>query len=129
MRAHLTRDQLWNGNFYLAGDRDIPDDLAIALGLQPESKSATVADLKSATVADLLPHPLLVFLNRAEASAELEVLPAVGKGAAARLLANRPVDGYESLEEVAALNDSLTQPPFRVDWEQLKDWANVHGSG
>ena len=37
MNAHLDRDIRWKGVLYKAGDREIPDDLAIALGLGEQS--------------------------------------------------------------------------------------------
>jgi hypothetical protein len=37
MKATLTQNIGWRGATYLKGDRQIPDDLAIALGLVPET--------------------------------------------------------------------------------------------
>jgi hypothetical protein len=33
MQVNLTEDQSWRGVLYPAGDREVPDELAIALGL------------------------------------------------------------------------------------------------
>lgn len=38
IKVHLTEDNLWRGVTYLKGDREIPEDLAIALGIQEEAK-------------------------------------------------------------------------------------------
>jgi hypothetical protein len=49
IQAHLTTNVGWRGATYLKGDRQIPDELAIALGLtsqvMEESKSVSVSDL------------------------------------------------------------------------------------
>jgi hypothetical protein len=49
IQAHLTFNVGWKGATYLKGDRQIPDELAIALGItsqvMEESKSVSVSDL------------------------------------------------------------------------------------
>jgi hypothetical protein len=49
IQAHLTFNVGWRGATYLKGDRQIPEELAIALGLtsqvMEESKSDTLTDL------------------------------------------------------------------------------------
>ncbi|HEY9697021.1 MAG TPA: hypothetical protein V6D10_07145 [Trichocoleus sp.] len=41
MNAHLERDISWRGKLYQAGDRQIPDGLAIALGLESSADEPT----------------------------------------------------------------------------------------
>ena len=47
MKVHLTEDKGWRGQIYLKGDREIPDELAIALGFLPNTKR--IADLPEPT--------------------------------------------------------------------------------
>lgn len=89
-------------------------------GATPSDKSATVADLdKNETVS------LLNLLNSAKSASELESLPTIGRGAAKRILANRPEGGYESVEGAIALNHEVCQAPYTVDWEKVQ--ASVEG--
>jgi hypothetical protein len=126
MRVNLKQPIGWRGQNY-SGDCDIPDDLAIALGFssQEAAMSAASSPPISATspqnVAEMA-SSLLNRLNRANQPSDLEELPTIGKGAAKRLFANRPADGYTSLEQAIALNPELTKSPYRVDWQRLETW-------
>lgn len=66
-QAHLTTDQLWRGQLYLAGDRSIPDDLAIALNLA-QPKSAT-PPTSVAETTEMQTDPALQPINPAPPSA------------------------------------------------------------
>jgi hypothetical protein len=113
MQVTLTEDHLWRGQTYPAGDREIPNELAIALGFAVEVSAPAV----------LTPEPLLAALNDAELADELVYLPTIGKSAAALLVLNRPWAGYESLEQVRKLNQKLVQKPFRVDWAVVAEFV------
>lgn len=116
MKVTLNEDKAWRGQVYLTGDREIPEDLAIALGLTEKAESGTPDSPR-------YPLSLPTLLNQATDPKDLEPLPTVGKGAAKRLLANRPEAGYESLEQVRSLNPELEQAPYRVDWSKVEESA------
>jgi hypothetical protein len=115
MKAKLTEDYLWRGVTYLKGDREIPDDLAIALGLTPAESGATDS-VEPPTVA------ALVLINFVQSAVDMAILPTVGRGAAKRILDRRPEGGYTSLEQVAELCPEVTRQPYRVDWAQVQAW-------
>lgn len=131
MLVHLTEDKLWRGRLYPTGDREIPDDLAIALGFDPDP--APAVEPPAAAADDSEPTPtetepwvnLLAALNQAQSAKDLEPLPTIGAGAAKRILSNRPTSGYHSLEQVIELNSELSRQPYRVDWDQVRGWADV----
>lgn len=117
MKVTLTEDKAWRGQVYLMGDREIPEDLAIALGLTEKAEASGTPD------SPRQPLSLPTLLNQATDPKDLEPLPTVGKGAAKRLLANRPEAGYESLEQVRSLNPELEQAPYRVDWAKVETYT------
>lgn len=120
MKVTLTEDKAWRGQVYLTGDREIPEDLAIALGLLQQVEVS--GDPELVVNSDHWLN-LIAALNQAADPKDLEPLPTVGKGAAKRLLANRPEAGYESLEQVRSLNPELEQAPYRVDWAKVETYA------
>lgn len=120
IQAHLTEDYLWRGGLYEKGDRLIPEDLAIALGIQPESKSATVADLPEIDQPEL--PPALQLINLATSAKDLERLPTIGKGASILVFKRRPAEGYDSLEQILELSPELGKRPFAINWEQIRNW-------
>jgi hypothetical protein len=131
MQATLTEDHLWRGQTYPAGDREIPEELAIALGLTvegnvPDPLTFPIPDVEPlgmANPAEANPPDLLAILNDAELADDLVYLPTIGKAAAAVILLNRPFAGYESLEEVRELNHRVTEKPFRVDWVTVREFV------
>lgn len=57
MKATLTEAQLWRGVLYPAGDREIPDDLAIALNLKPATPAAELPDVLPLGNTESTPAP------------------------------------------------------------------------
>ncbi|MEM9448678.1 MAG: hypothetical protein AAGA75_09095 [Cyanobacteria bacterium P01_E01_bin.6] len=127
-------DLLWRGTVYLSGQpANLPDDLAIALGINPSPK----LPLAEPVVFDGLPderllheheevlpeddtlviNPTLSMFNSVQDFSELTPIPTVGKVSAQAIIDNRPDEGYESLEQVAELN-----PDLRCDWKQVEAW-------
>ncbi|MGI8933344.1 MAG: hypothetical protein ACR2FS_04645 [Phormidesmis sp.] len=62
---------------------------------------------------------LLTRLNEAKDGAALADLPTIGPGAGKVLVANRPENGYRSLEEAIALNKAVCKTPYTLDWEKV----------
>ena len=62
---------------------------------------------------------LLQLLNNATEVNDLTDLSEIGRGSAKKLLANRPEDGYASVEDAIALNVELANPPYRVNWDNV----------
>lgn len=140
----LDTDKLWRGVLYPAGPAEIPDDLAQAMGLlvpdegpgfadplEPgileaeilgvEEAIAGLEDLPFAFPAEG-PPPALVLINSANTPEEITPIKGVGIGGARRLLANRPAEGYASLDAAAELNPELAKSPYHVRWEQVAAW-------
>lgn len=108
-------DLSWHGIPYLAGvPTQIPDDLAIALGLTAPAEAEQVITLVS---------PALALINGVDVVRELQVIPTIGAGAARLILSNRPEGGYESLEQVWALCPKIMAPPYTTDSEQVAAWG------
>ncbi len=118
----LFADHLWRGQLYPQGDRDVPDDLAIALGLQLRQPTATNTD------TDVNHPPALQLLNSATDPSALTPLPGVGMGAAKRILLHRPALGYSSFEQFEALCPELTKSPYRCDFEAIAAWHPDSGA-
>jgi hypothetical protein len=126
MQATLTEDHLWRGQTYPAGDREIPNELAIALGLTVEGSVPVPLTFPIAEAEPLEmtnPPDLLAIFNNAELADDLVHLPTIGKSAAALIVLNRPWHGYESIEQMQQLNQKLTQKPFRVDWAVVAEFV------
>lgn len=125
IEATLTERYLWKGQVYEPGDRQIPDDLAAALGLtgKKQKTGGKVKSEKTVTEAQSTPpSQSLTLINQASEPAELKPLPGIGEGAAKRLLLHRPEGGYASLEQVEELCPELTKSPYRVEWEAIAQW-------
>lgn len=71
------------------------------------------------------PDAVLERLNQAETGADLADIPTIGRGAGTVIIANRPEDGYGSLEAVIAANKKVTESPYTVDWEKVKAYVEV----
>lgn len=115
IKANLPESYGWKGQIYEQGDREIPDDLAIALGLLPPTlEEPGTPDLPGTPMHD---SPFVVeLINSATTPKELTPLPGIGEGAAKRLLVHRPEAGYESLQQLVELCPELQKAPYRVDW-------------
>lgn len=114
IKVLLERDQLWNGVFYLKGLRSIPDDLAIALNLKQNKPNESPPQERPISGVGI---PALELINSAETEAELVVLPTIGYSRGRRLMALRPLRGFESLDHAAELLDIDS-----VDWEAIACW-------
>lgn len=129
MKVTLKADQLWQGTLYPAGETEVPADLAIALGFEPEDspQSPNPPTPTSETEPAHPDSPALEFINQAGEAADLKPLPGIGDGAAKRLLLHRPEGGYESLEQAIELCPELAKAPYRVDWEAIANWQPDSG--
>lgn len=67
-------------------------------------------------------NQLLETLNNAEEPDDLTVLPTVGQATAKIIFENRPENGYDSVDDAIARNPSVTESPYRVDWQALEDY-------
>lgn len=112
MRVKLDRAIGWRGVTY-SGECNIPDDLAIALGLH--SKPPPDVETLPGTIGQL---PALKLLNRATVPAELDDLPTVGETTAKTLIERRPEGGYESLDQAEELNSDKTW----INWAAIALW-------
>lgn len=112
----LDTDKLWRGVLYPAGPAEIPDDLAQAMGLLVPDEGPGFADPAEG------PPPALVLINSANTPEEITPIKGLGIGGARRLLANRPAEGYASLDTAAELNPELAKSPYHVRWEQVAAW-------
>lgn len=117
-RVHLERDQLWGGQFYLAGDRDVPDDLAIALGLHSKPPPEDLETLPDEPEQDL--PPAFTLLNSASSPVELEVLPTIGERTAKVLFDRRPEGGYLSFGHAREINSDKSH----IDWGAIALWRH-----
>jgi DNA uptake protein ComE-like DNA-binding protein len=118
MKVTLTEDKGWKGQVYLKGDREIPEDLAIALGLLQLESGVPDSEVQADHWLDLM-----AAINQATDPKDLEPLPTIGKGAAKQILANRPEAGYSNLDQVRSLNPELGRAPYRVDWAKIEQYA------
>jgi len=137
MKTHLTEDKLWRGRLYPKGDRDIPADLAAALGLgasthdeiAPPQTGNQLNEVELPSNDSGTPEPdtipisdALLLLNTAITADDLKPLPSIGAGRGAKLLTKRPEYGYLSLDQAASmLGDKL------VDWDAIAQWQFPEG--
>ena len=133
IRITLAADQLWHGILYPQGTVEVPDELAIALALNlpiphaPNPDQTQAPEPDQATPQQSPPPQALMLLNTAATPRQLTPLPKIGEGAGKRLIANRPTEGYESLEQAIALNPELAKAPYRVDWDAIATWQPESG--
>lgn len=116
-QVKLTTDYLWRGELYLAGDRMVPEELAIALGVgaptEPEADEPTVIELEDSPVGE--PDPVLFLLNSGDAE-KIASLPTIGEKSAIKIAKQMPVGGYTSVDQCEEINADLTW----IDWVQVK---------
>lgn len=123
MRRYIPRhDLLWRGVLYRAGVAvAIPDDLAIAIGVQ-SPEPAEPEDSPLPAEPSILEPPALHLLKTATKPEEMTPIVGIGIGVARELLANRPEEGYESIEQAEELNPKLSKAPYNVKWAQIAQW-------
>ena len=117
MKTTLKEDMLWRGVEYPAGEREIPDELAIALGLVVIDPTETAQPILNPP-----PIPALDLINEAETLDALTVLPTIGKGAAKLIFDRRPEGGYSSFDALVEATPELLKSPYTTDWETVKGW-------
>lgn len=136
MKARLTEDKLWRGRLYLKGDRDIPADLAAALGAATHDETAPSEgnsnqmelpsdDSGTPESETLKAPPALSLLNSAQNLEELLSyrLPGIGQGRGRKLLSFRPATGFLSLDQAASMLGDK-----QVDWGAIATWEPPNGS-
>ena len=112
----------WRGVVYPAGrPAQIPDDLAVALGLTGIPVSAPQAEA-SAPAAASIPDALKL-INGVDVYREIQAIPTIGAGAAKAILAARPEGGYASLEELWEVCPTILKSPYTTDPEQVAAWG------
>lgn len=119
IKVHLTEDSSWRGRLYLAGDRLVPQELAIALGKVPAESPPPPPSETSI--------PALELINSATDAKSLTPLPGIGEGAAKRILLHRPEAGYASFEQLQELCPELAKSPYRVEWAAISAWEPDSG--
>lgn len=88
MQVNLESAVSYDGQVYESGAREIPDKLAVLLGLMDES-----------ALPSEIPDVLLV-LNTTEKPEELEELPGIGEAMAKKILEARAGTEFESVEDL-----------------------------
>lgn len=128
IKVHLTTDQTWRGKLYLAGDRLVPQELAIALGKVPaESPPPPDPTETSPPPTPTSSLPALELINAATDAKGLTPLPGIGEGAAKRIILHRPEAGYASFEQLQELCPELAKSPYRVEWAAIAAWEPESG--
>jgi hypothetical protein len=65
----------------------------------------------------------LRLINSVALASELEILPTIGRGAAAIILENRPEGGYVDLEHVWVVNPRILKKPYTTDVTLVAQWG------
>lgn len=65
----------------------------------------------------------LRLINSVALASELEILPTIGRGAAAIILENRPEGGYVDLEHVWVINPRILKKPYTTDVVLVAQWG------
>jgi hypothetical protein len=65
----------------------------------------------------------LRLINSVALASELEILPTIGRGAAAIILENRPKGGYVDLEHVWVVNPKILKKPYTTDVTLVAQWG------
>ncbi|MEM9267255.1 MAG: hypothetical protein AAGA46_17195 [Cyanobacteria bacterium P01_F01_bin.13] len=109
----------WHGDQYLAGCTSIPEDLAIALGLNQNPSSENDPNWSQKVVQSVTQVEALKLINEATEADAIEVLPGIGPASAGRIFAARPAEGFESIEAVSEVDDL----PAAIDWDDVEAWS------
>jgi DNA uptake protein ComE-like DNA-binding protein len=119
VKTTLDRSYGWKGQFYPAGEADIPDDLAEALGLTiqpiaPVEIPTTEEATPSIEVQEEIEPPQAIAINTATAEAIADGLSGVGLKVARQLVMlrnTRPDQRFTSIDDLKTIS--------RVDWDAL----------
>lgn len=120
-KVRLQRDQLWDGVIYPAGDRIVPEELAIALGYPVSEDNASEPDEPTVIeppVNSAVGSTVLQILNSQDADLIAE-LPTIGQRLAAQIVERMPPGGYPSIQACQETNSS------RIDWDKVKEFDHV----
>lgn len=113
MKAQLDRDYGWKGQLYSAGETEIPDDLAEAIGLTPSPAQTQEVEQSSTEGQDEEP-PQTIAINTATAEAIADGLSGVGLTTAKEVVKLReslPEKRFTDIEQLGQIS--------RVDWKAL----------
>lgn len=124
MKAKLDQTYLWERQWWGPGEVEIPDSLAIALGLMKAEGKGQKAESSPPSLNPVEKSEVLALtrINQATNPKEIAPLPTIGFKAALKIFGKRPAGGYTSIEQIAELCPELTKHPFQVDWEKVKVW-------
>jgi hypothetical protein len=120
MKAKLDQTYLWNRQCWGPGEVEIPDSLAIALGLIKDEGEEVNEGSDPSPPSQTI--PALTRINQATSPKEIAPLPTIGFKAALKIFGKRPEGGYISIEQIAELCPELTKHPFQVNWETVEAW-------
>ena len=83
--------------------------------LQVVDDDAVITSLEGGKKDEEIPNPESVNINQVSFTEMHKSLPGIGRAGAKKILANKPLSGYEDIEQLKELNRELS-----INWDELK---------
>lgn len=84
--------------------------------LQIISDDTPIAAIIGGKANEEIPNPTSVNINQVSFTEMHKSLPGIGRASAKKILSNKPLNGYQDLDELKELNQDLA-----INWDELKE--------